>query len=404
MTDPPKDTTYSSVDLRDSICIAFLVAVLNNLDILACDIQGAYLNADTKELIYTVAGLEHGAHREGQKAIIKGALYGLNSSGARWRDHLANTLRNFGYTSCKADPDIWMKPKSKPNGDKYWEYVLVYVDDILCISHEPKKFMEMLQAKYTLKKGSVGEPTAYLGAEVCKHYIESSEDLTKVRWALSSDKYVDRAVKEVERQLGEADRKLKNKVKTPLSLDYRPELDETPELDARRANYYQGLIGILRWTCKLGRVDILVDVSKLSRYLAAPREGHLEQVFHILASRMVFDDHKMIHDMTNFVQCDWSEFYPGAAEAEPRNAPELRGKSVTMTCYVHADHAGCHATRRSQSGVQIYINKAPILWYSKRQNTVEMSTFGSEYIAARIAVEMIEGLRYKLRMMGIEVS
>jgi hypothetical protein len=94
-------------------------------------------------------------------------------------------------------------------------------------------------------------------------------------------------------------------VKTPFSLDYRPELDETPELDARRANYYQGLIGILHWTCKLGRVDILVDVSKLSRYLAAPREGHLEQLFHIFAylrrhpkSRMVINDHEMIHDMT----------------------------------------------------------------------------------------------------------
>jgi hypothetical protein len=144
-----------------------------------------------------------------------------------------------------------MKPKSKPNGDKYWEYALVYVDDILCVSHEPKKFMEMLQAKYTLKEGSVGEPTAYLGAEVCKHYIEGSEDPTKVRWVLSSDKYVDRAVKEVEHQLGEADRKLKNKVKTQLSLDYRPELDETLELDARRANYYQGLIGILRWKASL---------------------------------------------------------------------------------------------------------------------------------------------------------
>jgi hypothetical protein len=63
-----------------------------------------------------------------------------------------------------------MKPKTKPNGDRYWEYVLVYVNNILCISHEPSKFMETLQVKYTLKKGSVGEPTAYLGTEVCKHY------------------------------------------------------------------------------------------------------------------------------------------------------------------------------------------------------------------------------------------
>jgi hypothetical protein len=48
MTDPLKDTTYSSVVSRYSICIAFLIAALNDLDILACDIQGAYLNTETK--------------------------------------------------------------------------------------------------------------------------------------------------------------------------------------------------------------------------------------------------------------------------------------------------------------------------------------------------------------------
>jgi Reverse transcriptase (RNA-dependent DNA polymerase) len=170
MTDPPKDMTYLGMVSQDSICIAFLIVALNDLDILACDIQGTYLNAQTKELIYTVMGLEHGKHREGQKAIIKGALYGLKLSGACWQDHLANMLCDFGYTSCRADPDTWMKPKTKPNGDRYWEYVLVYVNNILCISHEPSKFMETLQVKYTLKKGSVGEPTAYLGTEVCKHY------------------------------------------------------------------------------------------------------------------------------------------------------------------------------------------------------------------------------------------
>jgi hypothetical protein len=175
-------------------------------------------------LIYTVAGREHGKHREGKKAIIKVALYDLKSSGACWRDHLASMLRDFGYTSCGADPNIWKKPKTKWNGDRYWEYVLAYDDDILCISHEPSKFTEMLQVKYTLKKGSVREPTEYLGSEVCKHYIENSEDQTKVKWALSSDKYVDRAIKEV-------DKKLKTRVKTRMSLDYRPELNDTPELD-----------------------------------------------------------------------------------------------------------------------------------------------------------------------------
>ena len=61
-------------------------------------------------------------------------------------------------------------------------------------------------------------------------------------------------------------------------------------------------------------------------------------------------------------------------------------------------------TRRSHTGIIIFVNKAPVLYYSKRQNTVESSTFGSEFIAMKTAVEMIEGLRYKLRMMGVEVE
>ena len=55
-------------------------------------------------------------------------------------------------------------------------------------------------------------------------------------------------------------------------------------------------------------------------------------------------------------------------------------------------------------GILIFVNKAPITWYSKRQNTVETSTFGSEFVAAKIAVELIQALRYKLRMMGVPLD
>ena len=82
---------------------------------------------------------------------------------------------------------------------------------------------------------------------------------------------------------------------------------------------------------------------------------------------------------------------------------EPRGKEMQTCCYVDADHAGCHATRRSYTGIILYAQSAPLIWYSKKQNTVETSTFGSEFIAAKIAVKLIEGLCYKLklRMMGV---
>ena len=52
----------------------------------------------------------------------------------------------------------------------------------------------------------------------------------------------------------------------------------------------------------------------------------------------------------------------------------------------------------------IFVNKSPIHWYSKRQATVEASTFGAEFCAMRTAVEMIEALRYKLRMFGVPID
>ena len=62
------------------------------------------------------------------------------------------------------------------------------------------------------------------------------------------------------------------------------------------------------------------------------------------------------------------------------------------------------STRPSHTGVIIYLNNAPIIWFLKRQATVETSTFGSDIVAMRIAVELVEGLRYKLLMMGVPIN
>ena len=86
------------------------------------------------------------------------------------------------------------------------------------------------------------------------------------------------------------------------------------------------------------------------------------------------------------------------------DAPEPRGKSVEMTAFVDSDHAGDTVTRRSRTGIWLFIQQSPIVWYSKKQNSVETSSFGSEFAAMKTAVEMIEGLRYKLRMMGVPID
>jgi hypothetical protein len=71
--------------------------------------------------------------------------------------------------------------------------------------------------------------------------------------------------------------------------------------------------------------------------------------------------------------------------------PQPQGKSVMVLCYDDADHAGCRVTCCLHTCILIMVNCAPMLW-SKRQNVVETSTFGSEFIALKTAVEMVEGL------------
>ena len=75
-----------------------------------------------------------------------------------------------------------------------------------------------------------------------------------------------------------------------------------------------------------------------------------------------------------------------------------------MRVYVDADHAGETLTRRSRTGYIVFLNNAPIYWYSKKQTSCETSTFGSEFIAMKQATEYVRGLRYKLRMFGIPVN
>ena len=77
---------------------------------------------------------------------------------------------------------------------------------------------------------------------------------------------------------------------------------------------------------------------------------------------------------------------------------------VSTHCFVDLDHAANTVTRCSQTVLLLFVNRAPVTWFSKRQNTVKTSTFGSEFIAMKTAVQQIEALRYKLQMFGIPIE
>ena len=101
--------------------------------------------------------------------------------------------------------------------------------------------------------------------------------------------------------------KLCSKATLPLVNDYRPKIDQSRELDDEGVTYFQSLIRVLRWIVELGRVDICCEVSMLSSHLCLPREGHLQQVYHIFVylkanhnARLVFDPTYLPMDPNQF--------------------------------------------------------------------------------------------------------
>ena len=99
------------------------------------------------------------------------------------------------------------------------------------------------------------------------------------------------------------------------------------ELKLEGHRYFQELIGMLRWSIELGRLDILLEVSLLSSYLACPREGHLEEAIHIFGylkhhekKKIAFDPgHPRINEK-RFKKYNWTDFYRDAREPIPPNA------------------------------------------------------------------------------------
>ena len=128
----------------------------------------------------------------------------------------------------------------------------MYVDDVLAIGTNPRKLLEELEEKYTLKPSSIKAPDQYLGAQIKQWRIEGSKDPTKIRWALLAEKYTCNNMKDLTSKLDKRGLKLSGKAHTPFSSQsYRPELDNTPELLDDDTNWFQGLIGILDGVCRL---------------------------------------------------------------------------------------------------------------------------------------------------------
>jgi hypothetical protein len=172
-----------------------LIAALNGLEVLRADVQNAFLTAPNKEKCWIKAGPESGDN-QGKVYIVTRALYGLKSAGASFRVFTAKCVDDMGFKSCPADPDVWMQPVVKSDGETYYEYVMTYIDDLIPVRCNPKGIMDEIQETFKFTDDKVEKPSNYLGARLQKKRINGIDC-----WTITSVDYIDAAVTNVEKTI-----------------------------------------------------------------------------------------------------------------------------------------------------------------------------------------------------------
>ena len=424
LTDAPLESVYSGVVSFRGVRTCIFLAELNDLQVWQTDIGNAYLEAYTKEKVYVVAGPEFGAvNLAGHILIISKALYGLKSSGLRWYERFADVLRKMEFSPCPVEPEVWMRacssdgkiikgiPKADSintkksffeppvhlNDGSYYEYIAVYVDDLTIVSRDPKAITTALSNTYNFKLKGTGPLHYLLG---CRYFREGKTLCS------TADDYIDKMEDTYVRAFGE---KPSRKVTSPLEKGDHPELDLSEFLDVKYTKIYQSMIGASQWVIVLGRFEIACHVMTLSSFRAQPRKGHLDRIKRVYGylCKMRNGAIRYKTDMPDisdfdFLKKDWSSTpYAETREEYPKNLPPGRGKPVLMTTFVDANLMHDIVSGKSVTGVLHFLNKTPIDWFSKKQNTVETATYGSENNAARAAIEQIRANKTLLQFLGV---
>ena len=201
-------STYVGVVSKETIWIVFTYAALNDLDIFAADIKNAYLQALITEKYWTRCEHEFSPELEGSIAYIVRALYSTKCGGRDFWNHLQECMDMLGYESCLADPDLWIRKATTGEGVDYYEHMLLYTDDCVAISKNPRETLMKINKYFPMKLSSMGPPKIYLGAKISKVQLPNRV----IAFAMSMSQNVQEAVKKVENHLQKMNLALLKKV------------------------------------------------------------------------------------------------------------------------------------------------------------------------------------------------
>ena len=404
--DPRGISTRSTVVKGISVRLLDVIAHSQNLKIIHGDVGNAFITADCLEKIHARAGKEFGSDREGCIITLNKALYGLRTSSRAYRETFSKFLRNLGFIASRYDREVWMRLREEQDG---YDYLCTHVDDFKVVAKDPQRWVDAIAKSFQLK--CAGAPDYYLG-------MDYSYDEEYKCWRTGTQTFVSECIRRIESLLPTGRVLVKHPTPSP-SDDYQPEFDCTDFLTEDGKRQYQMLIGMAQWAVTIGRMDICHAVSSLSRFSAAPREGHLELAFHLFGYLKQYPNKQLIIDSAPLkihpslynpkdkraqFDPDFLEDYPDACEDRDPREPTAYGPELETSIFFDSNHAHDKKTRRSISGILVFVGSTLVLWSAKRQGCIASSTYTAEFMAMRTATEEAMSIRYMLRSLGVPVT
>ncbi|KAK9217771.1 hypothetical protein WN943_006399 [Citrus x changshan-huyou] len=349
------DETFALVARLESIRMLLAYACHKDFILYQMDVKSAFLNGYIMEEVYVKQppGFENEKFPDHVYKLSK-ALYGLKQAPRAWYDRLKNFLLDNDFSMGKADTTLFVKHK---NQDIL--IVQIYVDDIIFGSTNEllcKDFSSCMSQEFEMSM--MGELKYFLGLQ-----IKQNEEGIFINQA----KYM----KDLLKRFGYDNGTAKS---TPMSTTIKLDKDEKgKEVDIKT---YRGMMESLLYLTA-NRPDIMFSVCLCARFQSCPKESHM------LAVKRIF---RYLIGTINL-----GLWYP-------------RGTHIDLTCYSDADFAGYKVDRKSTSGTCHFLGHSLVSWFSKKQNSVALSTTEAEYIAAGSCCAQILWMKQTLRDYGIKLD
>ena len=367
--------SYAPVVRLESVRLFLTAGIKLHMDIRMYDFSSAYLNSVLKEELYCELPPEYVQELAGPDAtsqthvcLLQKALYGLVQAGHCWNKTFDSKVKKTkGVRQLKSDPCVYViDDPSSPIGVSM---LLLYVDDVLTIGNGFAATMARLSKLFRLR--DLDFPQQFLGLAITR--IPDGV-------LISQRKYVEKVL----HNFSMLD---SNPAPTPMAAGTKLTTDMCPttpsDIQDMSRIPYREVVGCLRYLVTASRPDIAYAVKELSRFLQNPGHQHWQ------AAKRVLRYLNGTRDLGIHIP----------SPPRPRRSPTLE-----LVTFCDADLAGETDTRKSTTGIVIFLDKSPVLWKSKQQKTVSTSTQAAELTAVATATEDTLWLRNLLAESGLTQS